>query len=259
MMLSNALHCDSELISGSPHDYAFLIERWQNLAQLAELKMQVYATAENFDLFYFHSPALESNGGIYLSTGIHGDEVGATEGLYRWACLNASRLRDLPLIIFPCLNPYGLLYNQRTDSDNRDLNRCYHLDELPRIQAQKQVLKAHSFRLAVCLHEDYDARGVYLYEARDGCGGFRRELLGAAEDHISIDRRRASKAWCWDLIWMIVREIKDFPALAEGMYLSRYHTGRSITSETPSEYGIGVRIRANVAILERAIELSLMR
>jgi hypothetical protein len=66
MTLSNALHCDSELISGSPHDYAFLIERWQNLAQLAELKMRVYGTAENFDLFYFHSPALESNGLTHL-------------------------------------------------------------------------------------------------------------------------------------------------------------------------------------------------
>jgi|ERR1700730_2127466 protein MpaA len=259
MTLSNVLHCDSEPISSSPHDYTFLIERWQNLAQVAELKMQVYATAENFDLFCFRSPALESNGGIYLSAGIHGDEVGATEGLYRWACLYASRLRELPLIIFPCLNPYGLLYNQRTDSDNRDLNRYYHLDQLPQIQAQKEVIKAHAFRLAVCLHEDYDARGVYLYEARDGCSGFRREVLAAAEHYISINRRRASKACCWDLIWMIFRQIKDVPALAEGMYLSRYHTERSITSETPSEYGIGVRIRANVAILQRAIELSLMR
>jgi hypothetical protein len=42
------------------------------------------------------------------------------------------------------------------------------------------------------------------------------------------------------------------------MYLSRYHTERSITSETPSEYAMEVRIQANVAILQRAIELSLM-
>jgi hypothetical protein len=56
---------------------------------------------------------------------------------------------------------------------------------------------------------------------------------------------------------MIARRIENFPALAEAMYLSRYHTERSITSETPSEYGMGVRIQANVAILQRAIELSL--
>jgi len=227
-----------ESISGSPRDYSFLRERWQNLAQIAMVKMQVYATAENFDLFCFHSPVLQSNGGIYLSAGIHGDEAGATEGLYQWACLQASRLRELPIVIFPCLNPYGLMYNQRTDSDNRDLNRCYHSDQLPRIQAQKEVIKGHFFRLAACLHEDYDAQGVYLYETRNGSGGFGRELLAAAENHVSIDRRRAIEARCWDLIWMIARRIKKFPAVAGAMYLSRYHTERSITSETPSEYGM---------------------
>ena len=206
-----------ESISGSPRDYSFLRERWQNLAQIAMVKIQVYATAENFDLFCFHSPVLQSNGGIYLSAGIHGDEAGATEGLYQWACLQASRLRELPIVIFPGLNPYGLMYNQRTDSDNRDLNRCYHSDQLPRIQAQKEVIKGHFFRLAVCLHEDYDAH----------------------ENHVSIDRRRAIEARCWDLIWMIARRIKKFPAVAGAMYLSRYHTERSITSETPSEYGMG--------------------
>ena len=107
---------------------------------------------------------------------VHGDEAGATEGLYQWACLNASRLRELPVMIFPCLNPFALVYNQGTDSDNRDLNRCYHLDELPRIRAQKDVIKGHFFRLAVCLHEDCDAQGVYLYEARNGPTGFGREL-----------------------------------------------------------------------------------
>jgi murein peptide amidase A len=247
-----------EPICDSPHDYSLLVERWQKLAQIAGLKTQVYATAENFDLFCFHSPVLQSNGGIYLSAGIHGDEAGATEGLYQWACLHASRLRELPVMIFPYLNPYGLVYNQRTDSDNRDLNRCYHLDQLPRIQAQKEVIKGHFFRLAVCLHEDYDAQGVYLYETGNGSGGFGRELLAAAENHISIDWRKAIEARCWDLIWMIARRIKNFPALAEAMYLSRHHTERSITSETPSECGMGVRIQANVAILERAIELSLI-
>jgi protein MpaA len=120
------------------------------------------------------------------------------------------------------------------------------------------VIKAHFFRLAVCLHEDYDARGVYLYETRNGFGEFGRELLAAAEKHISIDRRKTIEARCWNLFWMMARRIKKFPALAESMYLSRYHTERSITSETPSEYDLGVRIRANIAILERAIELSLI-
>jgi succinylglutamate desuccinylase len=111
------------------------------------------------------SPALKQKGGVYLSAGIHGDEAAATEGLYGWAEIHAAILPELPVMIFPCLNPWGLLSNRRTDSENRDLNRSYHLNELPRIRAQKDLIQRQSFRLTMCLHEDYDARGVYLYEA----------------------------------------------------------------------------------------------
>src|ERR1700741_5449261 len=68
-------------------------------------------------------------------------------------------------MILRCLNPWGLLSNRRVDSENRDLNRCYHLNELPRITAHKNLMQGHFFRLAMCLHEGYDAKGVYLYEA----------------------------------------------------------------------------------------------
>jgi hypothetical protein len=47
-------------------------------------------------------------GGLYLSAGLHGDEIGAVEGLYTWAALEGPRLRALPVIIFLCLNPHGL-------------------------------------------------------------------------------------------------------------------------------------------------------
>lgn len=240
------------------HDYSFLIERWHSLAQKAGLQTQVYATAEGFDLFCFCSPALKRAGGIYLSAGIHGDEAAATEGLYEWAEVHAPMLRQLPVMIFPCLNPQGLLFNRRTDSDNRDLNRCYHLDECPRILAQKELIQGHSFRLAMCLHEDYDAQGVYLYELRNRATTFGREILAAAGHHIPSDPSRIVEARRTELVWMIARRIKfkKFPVLAEGMYLSLYHSERTITLETPSEYLLGQRIQAQIAMIQRAIELS---
>jgi hypothetical protein len=41
--------------------------------------------AAEIELFYIRTPSLETNGGIYISAGIHGDEAGATEGLITWA------------------------------------------------------------------------------------------------------------------------------------------------------------------------------
>jgi murein peptide amidase A len=239
------------------HDYRFLSKRWKSLARKAGLQGSVYCTAEEFDLFYFMSPALKDSGGVYLSAGIHGDEAGATEGLYQWADLHHSVLRELPVMIFPCLNPWGLVHNRRTDSEGRDLNRCYNLEAIPRILAQKEALRGRRFRLAMCLHEDYDAQGAYLYEIRNKLTTFGQELLAAAgfyvpiDPRVTIEGRRANQGW-------IARKVnlKKFPFVAEAIYLAANHSDRTITAETPSEYDLSARVQAQVAMIQRAIELS---
>jgi hypothetical protein len=229
------------------------------LAREFGLKAQVYVTAEAFDLLCIRSPALKQQGGVYLSARVHGDEAAATEGLYEWAELHAPRLSELPLMLFPCLNPWGLSSNRRTDAENRDLNRCYHLNELAQIKAQSDLIQGHTFRLAICLHEDYDATGVYLYEACNRLPRFGRELLAAAANYAPIDKRRMLEARGFDVLWMIARRINftKFRILTEGMYLALHHSERTITTETPSEHDLGQRIQAQIAMVQRAIELSI--
>jgi protein MpaA len=241
------------------HDYRFLDSRWRTLARKAGLKELVYCTAEDFELLCFVSPALESGNGIYLSAGIHGDEPASTEGLYQWAELHRSVLRSIPVMMFPCLNPWGLIHNRRTDSENRDLNRCYHLDGIPRIDAQKELMRGRKFRLAMCLHEDYDAQGVYLYEIRKKLTTFGRELLAAAGYYVPIDGRRTIEGRRADQGWIARKiDLKKFPMVAEGIFLALNHSDRTITAETPSEYDLRPRVQAQVAMIQRAIELSFL-
>jgi len=208
-------------------------------------------------LHYFISPALKDSGGVYLSAGIHGDEPAATEGLYQWAELHRSVLRELPVMVFPCLNPWGLIHNRRTDSENRDLNRCYNLDSIPRIQAQKEVLRARRFRLAICLHEDYDAQGAYLYEIRNKLTTFGQELLAAAGFYVPIDPRAKIEGRRADQGWIARKvNLKKFPVIAEAIYLAANHSDRTITTETPSEYDLSARVQAHIAMIQRAVELS---
>jgi murein peptide amidase A len=239
------------------HDYQFLIKRWKSLARKAGLQGSVFCTADEFDLYYFISPALKDSAGVYLSAGIHGDEPGATEGLYQWANLHRSVLRESPVMIFPCLNPWGLIHNRRTDSENRDLNRCYNLDSIPRIQAQKEVLRARRFRLGMCLHEDYDAQGAYLYEIRNKLTTFGQELLAAAGFYVPIDPRATIEGRRADQGWIARKvNLKKFPVIAEAIYLAANHSERTITTETPSEYDLSARVQAHVAMIQRAMELS---
>jgi hypothetical protein len=79
-----------------------------------------------------------------------------------------------------------------------------------------------------------------------------------------IDKRRMLEARSFDVLWMIARwmiarriNFTKFRILTEGMYLALHHSERTITTETPSEYDLGRRIQAQIAMVQRAVELSM--
>jgi murein peptide amidase A len=243
------------------HDYLYLARRWKSLARRAKLSCESFATSDEYELLCVRSPALEATEGIYLSAGIHGDEPASTEGLYLWAELNLKYLRRLPLFLLPCLNPWGLVHNTRVDADGRDLNRSYHLDNVPEIRAQKELLKGYSFSLSMCLHEDYDAQGVYLYEVRQRGSADRPiglELLTAAGYYVPIDLRKKIEGRR-ALQGSIKRRIrvKQYPVMPEAAYLAFNHSHHTITFETPSEYELGARVQAHAAAIQRSVEIVL--
>lgn len=150
------------------HDYRHLSARWRAVARESGFASRTLCEASGMKLSYLRSPALADDGGIYLSAGIHGDEPGATEGLLSWATMNRHRLAALPLLIFPCLNPWGLTQNRRTDEHGIDLNRCFHNDRHPTVAAVRRIVGNQRFDAALMLHEDYDGEGVYLCTNTDG-------------------------------------------------------------------------------------------
>jgi predicted deacylase len=147
-----------------PHHYGALVQRWRAVARTVGVRLRRFATAGEDPLFYLKTPALAASGGIYISAAIHGDEPATSEALITWAEKHAHRLAGWPLLIFPCLNPWGLRNNIRLDAAGLDLNRSFHLDDHPVIAALKEVAAPRQFELALMLHEDYDGQGFYLYE-----------------------------------------------------------------------------------------------
>lgn len=211
-------------------------------------------------LHYLQTPALAEEGGIYISAGIHGDEPGGSEGLLAWAEANAKQLRDLPLLLFPCLNPWGLLQNMRADEGGNDLNRCFH-KPLPVIQAIKRVVGARRFSTTVHLHEDFDGEGLYLYElARTDPWG--EALLEIARPILSLDPRRKIDRWRAKnaLVRRNVRRA-TFERLGypEAVWLFYGHTDRTYTIETPSEFALERRVAAQVALLSEITRRALGR
>ena len=236
------------------HDYDFLVQRWRKIARASGLNMIAFAEAGGYPVWMLTSRS-SPEGGVYLSAGIHGDEPAGTEALVRWAESNTSLLRNLPCLIFPCLNPWGLENNSRADEEGRDLNRTFQHNDVPHIQALKAFIKSRRFALALHLHEDYDAHGFYLYELEREEPFWGEELVKIArklipiESRATIDGRKVSKA---GLLRRKI-DVKKFTAIPEAVYLHLHHTERTFTFETPSEFALDQRVAVQMALIDACI------
>jgi hypothetical protein len=128
---------------------------------------------------------------------------------------------------------------------------------VPVITALRSVLKGQRFTVALHLHEDYDAQGIYLYEIEGEEPYLGVTLLNAAREFIPIDPRTridTGRARTGVIRRRLdPRHFERLGGLPEAAYLRRDHTTHAITFETPSEYGLDQRASAHVAVIEATI------
>ena len=241
------------------HDYRHLIARWRAVCREAGLRLRKLAHADGFPLFYVETPASRRKPGVYISAGIHGDEPGGAEGLITWAESRTQDLRELPLLLLPCLNPWGLINNVRADAEGRDLNRLFHDDGIPMVAGWKALMRGRSFKAALALHEDYDGQGLYLYEVPRPERGWGELLLKAARPVIPIERRARvdNFAAIAGVIRPRLRKARfqriGYP---EAVVLHLEHAEWTFTVETPSEFALESRAAAHRAVIEQALRLA---
>jgi hypothetical protein len=240
------------------HHYPSLLERWRAVARTAGVRLHRYALAGPYPLFCLRTPALAPAGGVYISAGIHGDEPASSEALIAWAEGKGKRLRELPLMLFPCLNPWGLVNNIRLNAEQIDLNRSFHRTDLPEISAQRKLVHPYQFDLGLMLHEDFDGEGIYLYELLSVRPHWGEALLAAArpflpaEPRSRVDRRKAVRG--------VIRRRFDkrrFEEIGypEAIWLHQRHAVRNFTIETPSEFALERRVKAHMAVIDEALRL----
>jgi murein peptide amidase A len=226
-------------------DYRLLLERWLRLVKgIPSLSLSLYSEADGYPLMVLqsenHDPEMPS---VYFSAGIHGDEPAAVEGLVRWAESSIGALASWNWLIFPCLNPWGLERNTRTDAQGRDLNRFYNSRKVMQINDQRSLMRGRLFDAAAMLHEDYDSRGFYLYEVASQSGHWGETLCAELGSLMPADPRRridGHPARNGLIRRRITPELlKRHP---EAFQLHFHHAARTFTLETPSEESLGERV-----------------
>lgn len=196
---------------------------------------------------------------VYISSGVHGDEPAPP-----LAVLELLKKRVLPYganyTIFPIVNPQGLAAGTRENAAGVDLNRDYGPAPVAtETRAQVAWIGDRQFDFTLCLHEDSDGEGFYLYShVRDrDAPDYPALAIAAAEPFTGIDQRT-------EIDEMPAKDGRMFPPedimdrsrfdLPEALRLLWRHGARvSITTETPSSQPISARIAAQCAVVEAVL------
>jgi predicted deacylase len=193
---------------------------------------------------------------IYISTGIHGDEPAGPLAMLRLLKENKWPA-DYAFYLCPCLNPRGFKINQRLNEAGIDLNRDYRHRRAASVRAHIEWLATlPSFDLALCLHEDWESEGFYLYEVNpDGLPSLAEAIIRQVSAVCPVDASpmiegREAKGG-------IIRPQLDpvhRPEWPEMLYLIQNKTRLGYTLEAPSDYPLSTRVDALCAGVQAALQ-----
>ncbi len=239
------------------HDAQHLIQRWRVLARRAGCGLKTLCKVNELPVIVIESTAAQAGQpAAYLSSGVHGDEPGAAWGLLLWAEKNLHEIERGSFLIAPCLNPVGLTLNTRADHRGIDINRRFHDAADVICGPWQRWITSKAMRFGLCLHEDYDAQGIYLYElnqARQTAGHAIIERCArviAPDPRKTIDGQRAKSG--------VIRRRTlpaHLPGMPEAIELHVRSCPLTMTFETPSEFDLDKRVRAQVKFIETAMEV----
>ena len=232
-----------------------LLDRLMDAGRRAGFSSRIFARIKDYELPVFtRSPAngIAPSAEVYVSAGVHGDEPGAP-----LAVLEALRKQefsdDIAWTIVPIVNPTGLAAKTRENAAGIDLNRDYgSAPKSEETRAHLAWLGDRRYDVAICLHEDYETDGAYLYELGPNGRSHARPVLDAMRPSIGIEMRPEIDEMPNEAGLMrpprteIRKEREDLP---EALRLHFYHAPWCYTVETPSKQNIVARLTAQRAAL----------
>jgi len=192
---------------------------------------------------------------IYISAGIHGDEPAGPLASLR--LLQENRWpANAEIFLLPCLNPLGFVLNQRGNAQGIDLNRDYRNPKTAETARHIAWLERQpQFDLYLCLHEDWESHGFYLYEQNPDLQPSLAEKMIAAVAPVcpvdmseNIEDRPAQGG--------IIRPIispQERPDWPEALYHITHKSRQGYTLEAPSDFPLPVRVDALVAGVNAAV------
>jgi murein peptide amidase A len=209
-----------------------------------------------FQFLALHRPSLVAHHAsrIYISAGIHGDEPAGPLAALRLIQEN-NWPQSAELFLIPCLNPAAFILNSRENAAGIDLNRDYRNTKSAEIAAHIAWFERQpSFDLYLCLHEDWEAHGFYLYEQNpDGKPSHAERMIEAVKKVCPVDMNETIEGRpAKDGIIRPTILPLDRPDWPEAFYLITRKSRQGYTLEAPSDFPLHTRVNALVAAVNAA-------
>lgn len=195
---------------------------------------------------------------VYISTGIHGDEPAGPLAV-RQLLQENQWPAGLDLWICPCLNPSGFLLNRRENAAGLDLNRQYLRPQAPETLAHIAWLQRQpGFDLCLCLHEDWESHGFYIYELNpDDQASLAEAIVARVANVCPIDRSEMIEGRpAHSGVLRPGADPRSRPDWPEAFFLLTHKTRHSYTLEAPSDFPLTARVAALVTGVNTALEIS---
>lgn len=233
-----------------------LAARFADAARTVGFRVETFGEVAGTPLFALTRRTPGPRRRIYLSAGIHGDEPAPPLALLE--LLEAGVFDDRAgWFLCPLLNPAGFVRATRENAAGLDLNRDYKDLRSAEISAHAAWLgRQPNFDVTICVHEDWEAKGFYLYELNPTVRPSLADAMITAAAKVCpietapvIDGRAVDQPG-------IIRPVSD-PLMRESwpeaIFLRAHHTTLSYTIESPSALPLAQRIATLRAAIEAAL------
>jgi len=233
-------------------DYNDLLQRVEAL-EGSEYSHRVLAEIAGYPILLVRRSVREDLPTALITGGTHGDEPAGIEAVMAFLQRDASAfLPHINFEVLVCLNAYGYVHNTRHNFQDIDVNWAWERDDVPEVQVVKEWVRGRYFEFIFDCHEDWESPGFYLYELRRGAAGISEEVVAAVEKvcPLNLDDEIEGIAAAGGIV--STDAVKTEEEKGKGIPIELYngYTDHLLTSESPTEFDMEVRVGAHMAALD---------
>ena len=231
-------------------DYSNLIRRLQQL----DLPHKIIGAVDDNPIYLFKLQSQSCNPKqILITGGVHGDEPAGVEAAIKFLTRdNNELLNHFTFVVIPCINPYGYINDTRENRNKVDINRSFEKDDVLETEIVKGAISNMKFAMTIDFHEDYEAKGFYLYEGIQNEEYLGPQITNVVKSIGPIDTEDSGEDTT-AITQGVYKVASKWGAQGLAPYLLHYHSDHVIIPETPTVLELDQRVALHLGILDTAL------